>query len=44
VILHYRHGLTHVEVAETMGLPVGTVKTLIRRARLKLKAAHETRA
>jgi RNA polymerase sigma-70 factor (ECF subfamily) len=44
VILHYRHNLTHVEVSETMGLPLGTVKTLIRRARLKLRAAHETRA
>lgn len=42
VILHYRHELTHVEIADTLALPVGTVKTLIRRARLKLKAAHET--
>jgi RNA polymerase sigma-70 factor, ECF subfamily len=42
VILHYRHELTHIEIADTLGLPIGTVKTLIRRARLKLKAAHET--
>ena len=42
VILHYRHELTHIEIADTLELPVGTVKTLIRRARLKLKAAHET--
>jgi RNA polymerase sigma-70 factor (ECF subfamily) len=44
VILHYRHELTHIEIADAMALPVGTVKTLIRRARLKLKAAHEPRA
>lgn len=43
VILHYRHELTHVEIADTLALPVGTVKTLIRRARLKLKVAHETK-
>jgi RNA polymerase sigma-70 factor (ECF subfamily) len=42
LVLHYRHELTHVEIADTLSLPIGTVKTLIRRARLRLKAAHET--
>lgn len=37
VILHYRHELTHPEIAETLDLPLGTVKSLIRRARLKLR-------
>ena len=40
VVLHYRHGLTHPEIAETLDLPLGTVKTLIRRARAKLQEAH----
>lgn len=42
VILHYRHELTHVEIADTLALPIGTVKKLIRRARLKLKMPYET--
>lgn len=37
MVLHYRHQLTHMEIAETLALPLGTVKTLIRRARLKLE-------
>ena len=37
LVLHYRHELTHPEVAEILGLPLGTVKTLIRRSRLKLQ-------
>ena len=40
IVLHYRHGLAHPEIAEAMQLPLGTVKTLIRRARLKLQEAH----
>lgn len=35
--LHYRHELSHPEVATALNLPLGTVKTLIRRARLKLQ-------
>lgn len=40
IVLHYRHELTHPEIAEAMQLPVGTVKSLIRRARQKLQEAH----
>lgn len=40
VVLHYQYGLTHSEIAETLDLPLGTVKTLIRRARAKLQEAH----
>jgi RNA polymerase sigma-70 factor (ECF subfamily) len=39
IVLHYRHELSHPEIAETLDLPVGTVKSLIRRARLKLQDA-----
>lgn len=42
VELHYRHGLTHPEIAAALALPLGSVKTLIRRARLKLQGAHES--
>lgn len=41
VVLYYRHDLTHPEIAETLELPLGTVKSLLRRARLKLREAHE---
>ena len=43
VLLHYRHELTHPEISETMGLPLGTVKSLIRRSREKLKLFHESK-
>jgi RNA polymerase sigma-70 factor (ECF subfamily) len=43
VVLHYRHELTHPEIAEALGVPVGTVKSLIRRARLRLQQAHGPR-
>lgn len=39
IMLHYQHGLTHLEVAETLELPLGTVKSLVRRARQKLQQA-----
>jgi RNA polymerase sigma factor (sigma-70 family) len=42
IILHYRHDLTQAEIAEAMELPLGTVKTLIRRARQKLQQAFES--
>ncbi len=37
LVLHYRHEMAHPEIAETLGVPLGTVKTLIRRGRLKLE-------
>jgi RNA polymerase sigma-70 factor (ECF subfamily) len=37
LLLHYRHDLSHPEVADAMGLPLGTVKSLIRRGRDKLQ-------
>lgn len=40
LVLHYRHELSHSAVAETLALPLGTVKSLIRRARLKLQELH----
>ncbi len=44
VLLHYRHELTHPEISETMGLPLGTVKSLIRRSREKLKQFYESKS
>lgn len=41
ITLHYRHGLTHPEIAEALELPLGTVKSLVRRARQKLQQAFE---
>jgi RNA polymerase sigma factor (sigma-70 family) len=35
--LHYQHGQSHAEIAETLGLPLGTIKSLILRARDKLR-------
>ena len=43
VLLHYRHELTHPEISETMGLPLGTIKSLIRRSREKLKRFYESK-
>ena len=43
VLLHYRHELTHLEISETMGLPLGTIKSLIRRSREKLKRFYESK-
>lgn len=36
VVLHFQHGQSHAEVAQTLGVPLGTAKSLILRARAKL--------
>ena len=36
VVLRYQEGLTHPEIAEILGLPAGTVKTYLHRARKEL--------
>jgi len=41
LLLHFSHGLSHQEITEVMNIPLGTVKSLIRRSRIKLKALAE---
>jgi RNA polymerase sigma-70 factor (ECF subfamily) len=41
LLLHFSHDLTHQDIAMVMQIPLGTVKTLIRRSRLKLKSFTE---
>jgi RNA polymerase sigma-70 factor (ECF subfamily) len=41
LLLHFSHDLTQQEIATVMQIPLGTVKTLIRRSRLKLKSFAE---
>jgi len=43
IILHYRHELTHPEIAEILELPLGTAKSLLRRAHTRLREAHGIR-
>jgi len=38
IVLHYQYGMSHSEIAETIDLPLGTVKSLIRRGRQTLQA------
>lgn len=38
ILLHYSNGLSHQEIAEVMDLPLGTVKSLIRRSKLRLQS------
>jgi len=37
LLLHFRHELSQQEIASVMDLPLGTVKSLLRRSKLKLK-------
>jgi len=39
VEMAYFHGLTHVEIAEELALPLGTVKSRLRLALDKIRAA-----
>ena len=41
LLLHFSHELSHSEIAVVMDIPLGTVKSLIRRSRLKLKTLAE---
>ena len=38
VVLSYHEGMSHAEIAETMDMPVGTVKSHIRRGTERLQA------
>lgn len=42
VVLHYRHDLAHADIADTLQLPLGTVKSLLLRARQKMQHAVES--
>jgi RNA polymerase sigma-70 factor, ECF subfamily len=42
LVLHHHLGLTHVEIAETLGLPLGTVKSRLRYALEAMRAAIES--
>jgi RNA polymerase sigma-70 factor (ECF subfamily) len=37
LLLHYREGFSYEEIAETFNIPLNTVKTNLRRAKLQLK-------
>lgn len=41
LILHYREGLTHAEVAAALGVPLGTVKTHLHRGRTEMASLLE---
>jgi len=41
LLLHFSHDLTHQDIAMVMQIPLGSVKTQIRRSRLKLKSLAE---
>ncbi len=36
MVLCYAHGYTHAEISEILDMPLGTVKSHIRRGRLKI--------
>ena len=37
MILGYAHGMSHGEISDTTGFPLGTVKSHIRRSKLRLR-------
>jgi RNA polymerase sigma-70 factor (ECF subfamily) len=39
--LAFNHGMSHAEISEHIGVPLGTVKTWARRGLIELKAAYE---
>ena len=41
LVLQHQFGMTHVEIAETLGVPVGTVKSRIRYGTAAMRAALE---
>ncbi len=41
IVLRYVEGLSYEQIAEAMKLPLNTVRTRLRRAKLKLRAALE---
>ena len=43
-VLHFHLGMRHTEIAATLGVPVGTVKSRIRYASVALRAALEADA
>jgi len=42
IVLSYQHGMTHAEVAESIGEPLGSVKSWIRRGLAALRRCLET--
>ena len=40
ILMCYQHELTHEEAASALKLPLGTLKSLVRRARLKMKQMY----
>ncbi len=40
ILMCYQHDLTHEEAASALELPLGTLKSLVRRARLKMKQIY----
>jgi RNA polymerase sigma-70 factor (ECF subfamily) len=41
LILAFAHGLSHLELAETLGIPVGTVKSRLNAAKRAVRAELE---
>ena len=41
LLLHFGHEMSHAEIVNVMSIPLGTVKSLIRRAKIKLRDIYE---